>query len=67
MNNSKQPAYLAYSVTNTEQTGKSIWTRIGVVWPHKNEDGFTLQLDCVPLDGRLVLREPKARTKSEDQ
>ena len=39
---------------------KGFWTRIGAAWPHQNGDGFNIQLDCVPVDGRIVLRPAKA-------
>ena len=67
MSKSNQPAYHAYSVTAAEQDSKSTWTRIGALWPHKNGDGFNLQLDCLPLDGRVVLRKPKPKTDVEKQ
>ncbi len=35
---------------------QSYWTRIGAAWEHKDGKGFTLQLDCIPLDGRISLR-----------
>ena len=35
---------------------KGIWTRIGSVWPHNDGKGFNVQLDAVPLDGRITLR-----------
>ena len=66
MTNSNQPAYHAYSVSNPDQDGgKSTWTRIGAVWPHKNGDGYNLQLDCMPLDGCVVLRKPKAKAEGK--
>ncbi len=67
MTNSNQPAYHAYSVSNPEQEGKSTWTRIGAVWAHKNGEGYNLQLECLPLDGRVVLRKPKAKTEASMQ
>ena len=52
---SKQPSHVAYQVRNRE--GKtSIWTRIGTVWPHADGQGFNVQIECVPLDGRITLR-----------
>ena len=34
------------------------WTRIGSAWKTKG-DGINIQLDALPLDGKLVLRLPK--------
>jgi hypothetical protein len=56
---SKKPALIAYTVKEREGQ-KAIWTRIGAAWPHGNGAGFTIQLDALPLDGRVVLTEPKA-------
>lgn len=65
MSNSNKPAYHAFSVTSGETQDKANWTKIGVVWPHKKGDGFTLQLDCMPLDGRVVLRKPKVKSQTQ--
>lgn len=55
----KAPAYVAYSVRDGKDGGKGYWTRIGVCWKSKDGRGFVVQLDgLVPLDGRIVLREP---------
>jgi hypothetical protein len=53
---SKAPSHIAYQVRDREG-GKGFWTRIGAAWAHKGEgNGFTIQLECIPLDGRIVLR-----------
>ena len=53
----KSPAYIAYQVT--EREGKdSFWTRIGVAFAHKDGKGFNIQVEAVPLDGRITLRVP---------
>lgn len=36
------------------------WTRIGVAFPHKDGKGFNVELTALPLNGKLVLREPSA-------
>jgi hypothetical protein len=56
---SNKPTLIAYSVNERGEGQKAIWTRIGATWPHGNGSGFTLQLDVLPLDGRIVLTEPK--------
>ena len=44
----------------TERDGKTHWTRVGVAWP--NRDGsLTLQLDAIPVSGKLQVREPQER------
>ena len=48
------PTHVAYQVR--EGKDKGFWTRIGVAWAHKDGKGFNVQLECVPLDGRISLR-----------
>jgi hypothetical protein len=48
------PTHIAYQVRDGKEKG--FWTRIGVAWQHKDAKGFNVQLECVPLDGRISLR-----------
>lgn len=52
---SKVPSHIVYHVREREG-GKGFWTRVGSAWAHRDAKGFNLQLDIVPLDGRLTLR-----------
>jgi hypothetical protein len=52
---SKSPSHIAYQVRDREGQ-KGIWTRIGAAWTQKDAKGFNIQLDAVPLDGRITLR-----------
>ncbi len=52
---SKQPSHVAYQVRDREGK-KSFWTRIGTAWAHGDGQGFNIQIECVPLDGRITLR-----------
>jgi hypothetical protein len=61
---SRPPAFIAWHVD--EKGEKKFWTRIGAAWDHKDGEGFTLQLDLVPVNGgRIILRAP--REDEEDQ
>ena len=51
----KSPSHIAYQVRDREGK-KGYWTRIGSVWPHQDGQGFNVQLEVVPLDGRITLR-----------
>lgn len=51
----KTPSHAAYHVRDREG-GKAFWTRIGAAWPHADGNGFNVQIDVVPLDGRITLR-----------
>ncbi len=53
---SKSPSHSAYQVRESSNGGKSFWTRIGSAWAHGDGKGFNIQLDSVPLDGRITLR-----------
>ena len=67
-NMKNKPTHFLYSVTdserneNGEKTG--FWTKIGAAWPHSDGKGFSLAVDAIPLNGRLVLRE---RPKEEEE
>ena len=59
------PALIAYHVTEGEE---GFWTRIGAAWKHKAGEGYTLQLDLVPVaTGRIVLRTPRAKPEPAEQ
>ena len=52
---SKTPSHIAYQVRDREGK-KGFWTRIGSVWPHADGKGFNIQLEALPVDGRISLR-----------
>ena len=52
---SKAPSHSAYQVREREGR-KAFWTRIGSAWAHADGQGFNVQIEVVPLDGRIVLR-----------
>lgn len=60
-NHTKQPTHIAYQVKDREDK-PGIWTRIGSAWSHGDGKGFTVQIDAVPLDGRITLRLPSDKT-----
>lgn len=49
------PTHEAFQVKDREGS-KGFWTKIGAAWAHKDQKGFTIHLDAVPLDGRISLR-----------
>lgn len=51
----KQPTHRAYSVIRREGQ-EDFWLNIGLVFPHKDGDGFNLMLQAIPLDGKIVCR-----------
>lgn len=65
--NGNKPALIAYSVKDARGADqKAIWTRIGAAWPHGKGLGYSVQLDALPIEGRIVLVEP-SETKPGDQ
>ncbi|MDX2199492.1 MAG: hypothetical protein SF069_11045 [Phycisphaerae bacterium] len=61
---SNSPSHVVYQVRDRGQGQSGIWTRIGAAWPHNDGKGFNVQIDAVPLDGKLTLRI--ATEKKED-
>ena len=53
------PDYVVYTVKERGQGQDPFWLRIGAAWANKDGKGFNVQLDALPLNGRLVLRVPK--------
>lgn len=56
---SNKPTLYAYTVKDRGRGKKSIWTKIGAAWPHEQGKGLTIELEALPIDGRIVLTEPK--------
>ena len=52
---SKSPSHIVYQVRDREG-GKGFFTKIGAAWPHRDGKGFNVQIESVPLDGRITLR-----------
>jgi hypothetical protein len=56
-----RPTYVVFTVQERERGQKSIWTRLGVAFKHKDGEGLSVTVQALPLnfDGRLVLMPPK--------
>lgn len=59
-NDTRKPSHVAYHVRDREGH-KGIWTRVGSAWQHADNKGFNIQIDVVPLDGRITLRVPSEK------
>ena len=59
----KKPSHVAYQVREIGN-GKNFWNRVGVAWSNKN-GGLTIQLESVPLDGRIVCQPADNPTPTE--
>jgi len=58
---SKRPSHGVYVVEG--EGDKAFWTKIGAAWSHDDGKGFNVSLNCLPVSGRLVIREPKAEAE----
>lgn len=56
----------AYAVKERGKGKKAFWTRIGRAWPHKNGTGFNLELEALPVDGKIILMPPKVSEAPAD-
>lgn len=52
----KAPDFIAWHVANKVQ--KAFWTKVEAAWFHRDRKGVSLQLEVVPINGRIVLRTP---------
>ena len=57
------PVYTAFTTREYgEGDGKkTYWTQIGSVFAHKSGKGYDILLDALPVNGKIVLLEPKER------
>ena len=59
---SKTPTHIAYHVRDRAGS-ESFWTRIGVAWTHNDGAGFSIQIETLPMDGRITLRSASEKAK----
>lgn len=59
------------AMTVRESNGKSYWTKIGVAFPAKQGEGWTVLLDAMPapVEGqfKILLREPLPPREQQGQ
>ena len=63
-----KPMFNAYTVSKYNKldgSEGSEWSRIGVLYPQEDGQGFTATLTALPLDGRIVFRKPKDKTNPD--
>jgi hypothetical protein len=53
--NGNVPTHIAYHVLDAEN-GVGFWKRIGSAWANKDAKGFNIQINAIPLHGRIILR-----------
>jgi hypothetical protein len=62
----QQPAYRAYTVLKREGQD-DFWQALGAAFPHQDGKGFNVVLQALPIDGKIVLREPQEDDRSEPE
>lgn len=49
----QKPTHEIFAVKDVTD-GKTVWTKIGAAWPHKDAGGFSLKFDFYPADGQAI-------------
>lgn len=62
----QQPTYQAYTVVKREGQD-DYWLNIGAAFMHQDGEGFNVVLQALPLNGKIVLRPPKAQVDEQAQ
>ena len=65
MADNKPNAY-AYVVREGSSKGKPFWMRVGSAWLHKDGKGFNVQLEALPVGGKLIVRVPGEKGETVD-
>ena len=60
------PIYQAYTVIKRDGQD-DWWCNIGAAFSHADGNGLNLMLQALPLDGKIVLRPPKADRDNDQQ
>ena len=58
------PTHRAYSVIRRDGQD-DYWLNLGLVFPHKDGNGFNIVLQALPLDGKIVCREIAEEDQAE--
>ena len=61
----RQPDYTAYTVIDRGGNADPWWCPIGAAFMNQDGEGFNVVLQALPLDGKIVLRRPKADPKED--
>lgn len=60
----RQPSHRLFTVKGENDNATRL--AIGAAWPNRDGQGFTLMLDALPIDGRIVMREIAERADVGD-
>jgi hypothetical protein len=59
---SRMPSHYVYHPIKTKDP-QPYYRRIGTAWAHGDGKGFNVQLESLPLDGRVQLRVPNEKAE----
>lgn len=59
-----RPTHTLYRVDGEGK--KSSWTKIGVAWPNRDGEGFSIDCAAMPISGRLVMRKITERSSAKE-
>ena len=59
-----QPSYESFAVQE-DKIGNAYYKNIGAAFAHKDGKGHTLNLAATPVNGKIVLREPRERLEAK--
>jgi hypothetical protein len=62
----QQPTYQAYTVVKREGQD-DFWLNIGAAFMHQDGEGFNIVLQALPINGKIVLRPPKAQAEATQE
>ncbi len=64
-NTPRKPDFNAYVVIGEGE--RANWTKIGAAWSHRQGGGYNIDLDALPVNGRIVLTVPKAKEDEQEE
>ncbi len=59
----RKPTHRLYRVAGEGENTN--WMPIGAAWLHRDGNGFSIQCDAVPLQGRIVMRKATERAMAQ--
>ena len=54
-----RPTHTVYVVEG--EGDSAFWTKVGAAWRHEDGEGFNIELDSFPKDGKVVVRSVQER------
>lgn len=55
---SRQTWVVSTPVESKKEGGKTFWARVGAAW-QRDDGGFTVELNSLPVNGKLLISPPR--------